>query len=206
MLTEAGFFDILTASSLLTFNLLCRSAYMKTDWDVIEVLRYARHDWLNKIQLIKGNLALNKIDRAKEIIDEIVVDAQAEAKLSNLNIPQFASLLLTYNWENHLFQVEYDVMDSKMTGYLNDVWLTNWTSSFFSCLNSSIKPFCENYLSITIDPQMDGTRFFFDFRGIITSMKQVEQFLEKAHSAPNIVIQSATEQELSFEFYVPSSK
>ncbi|WNS74446.1 sporulation initiation phosphotransferase B [Bacillus sp. DTU_2020_1000418_1_SI_GHA_SEK_038] len=180
---------------------------MKTDWDVIEVLRFARHDWLNKIQLIKGNLALNKIDRAKEIINEIVVDAQAEAKLSNLNIPQFASLLLTYNWENHSFQIEYDVMESSVSGFLDDDWLTNWTSSFFKHLNSAIKPFNENHLSVTIDPQIDGTRFFFDFRGIILNKIQLVQFLETKGSAfPEIVIQSWTEQELSFDFFVSPSK
>ncbi|KAB2338702.1 sporulation protein [Cytobacillus depressus] len=171
---------------------------MKNDWDVIEVLRFARHDWLNKIQLIKGNLALNKIDRAKEIINEIVIEAQSEAKLSNLNIPQFASLLLTFNWENHSFQIEYDVQDGTIGGTIDDQWLTNWARLFFECLNSSVKPFYENHLSVTIDPQMDGTRFFFDFRGIITNKQQVEQFLESYST--NIHIQCLTEQELSFEF------
>ncbi|WP_066292900.1 sporulation initiation phosphotransferase B [Bacillus sp. FJAT-29937] len=180
---------------------------MKTDWDVIEVLRFARHDWLNKIQLIKGNLALNKIDRAKEIINEIVVEAQAEAKLSNLNIPQFASLLLTYNWENHSFQIEYDVMESSVSGYLDDEWLTNWSRAFFNHLDSSIKPFHENHLSVTIEPQMDGTRFFFDFRGIIINKMQLEQFLEtKGSTYPEVVIQSWNEQELSFDFLVSPRK
>ncbi|MBY0123944.1 sporulation initiation phosphotransferase B [Bacillus sp. S/N-304-OC-R1] len=178
---------------------------MKTDWDVIEVLRYARHDWLNKIQLIKGNLALNKIDRAKDIINEIVAEAQAEAKLSNLNIPQFASLLLTYNWENHSFQIEYDVLDGTINGDLNDDWLTNWTCTFFACLNSAIKPFYENYLSVTIEPQIDGTRFFFDFRGIITNKEKLEEFLEKTPSSPEIVVQSWTEQELSLDFFVSAA-
>ncbi|QED48779.1 sporulation initiation phosphotransferase B [Cytobacillus dafuensis] len=177
---------------------------MRTDWNMIEVLRYARHDWLNKIQLIKGNLALNKIDRAKEIIDEIVVEAQQEAKLSNLNIPQFASLLLTYNWENHLFQVEYDILECSKIDHLDDDLLTNWTDTFFVCLNSSIKRFHENHLSVTIDPQIDGTRFFFDFRGIITDKKQIELFLEQSSSFPKIDVHAFTEKELSLEFYIPS--
>ncbi|MBU8879546.1 sporulation initiation phosphotransferase B [Bacillus sp. FJAT-29790] len=175
---------------------------MNKDWNVIEVLRYARHDWLNKIQLIKGNLALNKMDRAKEIIDEIVMEAQAEAKLSNLNLPQFASLLLTYNWENHLFQLEYDVLDGSKCDYLNDEWLAKWTSSFFACLNSSINCFDENHLSVTIDPQKEATRFFFDFRGIITDREQLEFFLREASSSPKIKVHVITEQELSMEFNV----
>ncbi|MCD8502937.1 MAG: Spo0B domain-containing protein [Bacillaceae bacterium] len=35
---------------------------MKKDWDdVLSVLKHSRHDWLNMVQLIKGNLALKKI-------------------------------------------------------------------------------------------------------------------------------------------------
>ena len=66
---------------------------MEKEWDIVEVLRHSRHDWLNKLQLIKGNLDLNRIDRAKAIIDEIVIEVQHESKLSNLHIPLFASLL-----------------------------------------------------------------------------------------------------------------
>lgn len=176
---------------------------MNNDWNMIEVLRHARHDWLNKIQLIKGNLALDKIDRAKEIIDEIVVEAQQEAKLSNLKIPQFASLLLTYNWENHSFQLEYDVMDDSKCDKLDDGWLANWTSSFFACLNSSVQLFYENHLSVTIESQMEGTRFFFDFSGIITNKEQIESFLKKESSELKMTIQEFTEQELALEVFMP---
>lgn len=175
---------------------------MNKDWNMIEVLRYARHDWLNKIQLIKGNLALNKIDRAKEIIDEIVACAQQEAKLSNLKIPQFASLILTYNWENHMFQLEYDVLDGSKCDYLDDEWLVSWTGSFFDCLNSSIKQYYDNHLSVTIEPQIEGTRFFFDFRGIITNKEQIERFFEKTIPAPKINYHLFSDQELSLEFFL----
>jgi stage 0 sporulation protein B (sporulation initiation phosphotransferase) len=76
---------------------------MKKEWNIIEVLRHSRHDWLNKLQLIKGNLDLNRIDRAKAIIDEIVIETQHETKLSNLHIPLFASLLIRANWESNIF-------------------------------------------------------------------------------------------------------
>jgi stage 0 sporulation protein B (sporulation initiation phosphotransferase) len=175
---------------------------MNKDWNMIEVLRYARHDWLNKIQLIKGNLALNKIDRAKEIIDEIVIEAQQEAKLSNLKIPQFASLILTYNWENHMFQLEYDVLDGSNCDYLDDDWLVNWAESFFNCLNSSVKQYYDNHLSVTIEPQIEGTRFFFDFRGIITNKEQIERFFERTATAPKINFHLLTDQELSLEFFL----
>ncbi|MFO1443082.1 sporulation initiation phosphotransferase B [Bacillus sp. Bva_UNVM-123] len=179
---------------------------MNKNWNTIEVLRHARHDWLNKIQLIKGNLSLNKVDRVKEIIDEIIVETQQEAKLSNMKIPQFASLLLTYNWENHPFQVEYDVLDYTICDYLDDELLVKWTCSFFSCLNATVKKFNENHLSVTIAPQKEGVRFFFDFRGIITEKEPLEQLLNKETTVPTLNVLIFTEQELSLELFFQYSK
>ena len=75
---------------------------------------------LNKLQLIKGNLDLNRIDRAKAYIDEIVIEAQHESKLSNLNLPLFASLLLRSNWEKHSFELEYEVLKDPEPLEMND--------------------------------------------------------------------------------------
>lgn len=179
---------------------------MNKNWNTIEVLRHARHDWLNKIQLIKGNLSLNKIERVKEIIEEIIVETEQEAKLSNLKIPQFASLLLTYNWENHPFQVEYDVLDNNINDCLDDKWLVEWTSAFFSCLNRTVQKYQENYLSVTIIPQKEGTRFFFDFRGIIAEKELLEHFLTKEHSVPTLIVHGITEHEFSLELFLFYSK
>lgn len=176
---------------------------MDKDWNTIEVLRHARHDWLNKIQLIKGNLSLGKVDRAKEIIDEIVVEAQQEAKLSNLNLPQFASLLFIYNWENHAFQLEYELLDEVTGGQLDDSRLADWTSAFFNCLNSSVKPFHENHLSVSIRHEKEGVRFFFDFSGIITDMDRLEEFFQKEYTDITVAVQESAEQELALEIFMP---
>lgn len=179
---------------------------MDKKWNTIEVLRHARHDWLNKIQLIRGNLSLNKMERIQEIIEEIMLEAEQEAKLSNLKIPQFASLLLTYNWENHFFQVEYDVFEHIRIGNLDDEWLVEWASIFFSSLNEAVKKYDENHLSVTVIPENAGARFFFDFRGIIARKDILEAFLQKELSAPLLNIHLFTEQELSLELYLQYKK
>lgn len=152
---------------------------MKKEWDTIEVLRHARHDWMNMLQLIKGNLSMNKVDRAKEIIEEIIMEARQDAKLSNLHLPQFASTLLTCNWENHHFQLEYEVMDSQNFHRLDDQLLTGWTEQLFDALNSSIEQYQENHLSVTIEPQEKGIGFFFDFSGIINDKNRLKRFLDQ---------------------------
>src|SRR3954469_26062794 len=136
---------------------------IKKEWNTVEVLRHARHDWLNQMQLIKGNLDLNKLDRVREIINEIVVEAQNESKLSNLNIPQFSTLLLTSRWENYSFEFEFQVIDELKCGSIKDEELTKFTIQFFECLNEAVQLYGDNHLILTIETMQQGSRFFFDF-------------------------------------------
>jgi stage 0 sporulation protein B (sporulation initiation phosphotransferase) len=173
---------------------------MDKEWDIVEVLRHSRHDWLNRLQLIKGNLDLNRIDRAKAYINEIVIEAQHESKLSNFHLPMFASLLLKSNWENHLFQLEYEVLNDLEAVKINDDILSTWTKSFFICLDQAIEAFQENHLSITIQPQSDGVRFFFDFSGIIIKKELIEQFLN--FSEIEVTVKEFSENELGLEVFM----
>jgi len=98
--------------------------------------------------------------------------------------------------------LEYDVLDGSNCDYLDDDWLVNWAESFFNCLNSSVKQYYDNHLSVTIEPQIEGTRFFFDFRGIITNKEQIERFFERTATAPKINFHLLTDQELSLDFFL----
>ncbi|MDP4105715.1 MAG: Spo0B C-terminal domain-containing protein [Bacillota bacterium] len=177
---------------------------MEKEWNMIEVLRHSRHDWLNKLQLIKGNLDLNRIDRAKAIIDEIVIEAQHETKLSNLHIPLFASLLIRANWESNIFTLEYEVLQESGLLYINELALTQWTEGFFTCLNESITALDENHLAISIDSQDDGARFFFDFSGIIKQKARIEKFLTDCSVKDlELTVKEFSEHELAIEVFLP---
>lgn len=176
---------------------------MDKDWNIVEVLRHSRHDWLNRLQLIKGNLDLNRIDRAKAVIDEIVIEMQQEAKLSNMKLPEFAALLLKYNWENSSIQLEYEVLQDSASYQIDERQLISWTSSLLACLNQSIDEFQENHLSITIDSEKNGVRFFFDFNGIIINREQMEKFLTDQTSLMESTVKEFTRSELSIEVFMP---
>ncbi|WP_066257885.1 sporulation initiation phosphotransferase B [Neobacillus drentensis] len=179
---------------------------MEKEWDIVEVLRHSRHDWLNKLQLIKGNLDLNRIDRAKAVIDEIIIETQHESKLSNLKMPLFASLLLKSNWENHSFKLEYEVFEDSESFQMNEELITNWTYHFFKCLNEAIEAFQENHLSISIDPQSEGVRFFFDFSGIIIKSELIETFLSDPNNQLDVVVKELSKSELGVEVFIPIQK
>ena len=175
----------------------------KKEWNTVEVLRHARHDWLNKVQLIKGNLDLNKIDRVREIINEIVVEAQNEAKLSNLNIPLFATLLLTSRWESYSFEFEFQVIDELKCGSIDDMELVTFTKQLFECLNESIQRYGENHLIVTIETIQQGSRFFFDFSGIIERKDLIEQLLQSMNVGITVERFYISENEMILEVFTP---
>ena len=158
------------------------------EWNIIDILGHSRHDWMNKLQLVKGNLSLQKYDRVNEIIEEIIIEAQQESKLSNLKMPSFASYLMTFNWSNHHFGLEYEVLGNVQSLEAYDTPVTNWSKSFLDILDSAVEFGSENHLNITIDVSIEGeVRFFFDFNGIIKDKDQLIDWLKAVNHSQMIV-------------------
>lgn len=140
---------------------------MEKRWSVLDALRHSRHDWLNKLQLIKGNLALNKLERVHEIIAEIVREMQHESKLTNLNASRFAEWLLTYNWEAHHVVVSYEVLGDAGDLSAYDEALVMWCHAFLQQLEQQADASLENHLDVSIEIEDGSVRLFFDYRGTI---------------------------------------
>ncbi|APH04240.1 Spo0B C-terminal domain-containing protein [Bacillus weihaiensis] len=155
----------------------------QNDLKIVNILSHSRHDWMNKLQLIKGNLSLEKYDRIKDIIEEIVIEAQQESKLCNLKMPCFASFLLTYNWNNHPIYVEYEVLGDVTVLEHFDERVTQWCSGFLGILNQTVDSTYENHLCITIDTDTTGhetVKFKVDFEGKINHIHHVEEWLHSS--------------------------
>ena len=155
---------------------------MKRDWSIVEVLQHSRHDWLNKIQLIKGNFALNKTDRVKEIIDEIVMVTQNESKLTNLKLESLATLLMTVNWDQPKFIVEFEVIGEVKNLSQFDETLTNWFEQLFLMLDNIVDLNGDNLLTISIETFEKEVRFILDFSGIIKDKHVVSNWFD--HERP----------------------
>ena len=150
---------------------------MNKDWNTIEFLRHVRH--------------------------EIITETKQEAKLSNLDFPQFATKLLIANWENYYFRLEYEVLAEEKCQVTEDEVLSEWTTLFFQMLNQYIKPFADNHLFISIHSMVEGIRLYIDFNGILLDRETMSQFLQQQFSKQltlkNIEI---SEEELVFEVWM----
>ena len=172
---------------------------MDKKWDIIEILKYCRHDWLNKVQLIKGNLELGKVEELKSIIDTFIMESKNEAQLSNLNMPKLAELLITLNWRGLPFAFEYEILEAKRGCAKVDQRMYDWTISFIDCLSQSLDPITPNELKIVVDEKGESIRFTFDLKGKILLKEPIALFLSKCPAAATLCINEYTTEELVFD-------
>ena len=152
---------------------------METKWTTVELLRHARHDWLNKVQLIKGNMALGKMDRVTGLVDEIIVEAQQEARISNMNMPLLAELLLTGRWLQYRFDITYELMDD-LKGYPEyDELITKWMKALFNEIDQRTDVFETLQLTILISRAEDASlKIGFEFQGQVNNRDEFLNILQ----------------------------
>lgn len=176
--------------------------------DIVNMLRHARHEWMNQLQLIKGNLELNNIVRAKEVIDDMIFLAQQESKLSNLKLPNFAEQLITFTWKPRHFKLDYEVLHTDMSSLLpenqlNDQQLTKLVDDFFEQLDGAVDPMYENHLTLSIEIREEKAILVFDFYGQLKNNEALNQFFSS--QSEKITVHEQSQQLFVFELTVALS-
>ncbi|MFZ4451876.1 Spo0B C-terminal domain-containing protein [Salibacterium aidingense] len=164
----------------------------------LDILRHSRHDWMNVVQIIKGNLSLNRLDRVEEILDETIRKAEHESRLIHLNIPRTALLILTFNWESHWLYLDIEVTDQQDCSLYENTWY-EIISTFTRELDRAVKPGAENYLLITIHPGEDPY-LEFDFQGEFRPAEGLKHWLSVYSDSDSCSLQDIVwnEKELLF--------
>ncbi|TLS39252.1 Spo0B C-terminal domain-containing protein [Pseudalkalibacillus caeni] len=152
---------------------------MTKKWDALDILRHARHDWLNRLQLIQGNLALDHVDRAKEIIDEIVIQSKQEAKLSNLNAPELGEFLLTFNWCRHPFQLDFEIIGDQADLSNEQQELLLVLETFVQGIEDQFEKYEEQHLLITIQLLNNEKRLILDYDGKLKNREGISQMIRE---------------------------
>lgn len=154
--------------------------------ELVNLLKAARHDWLNHLQLIKGHLSLQKVDRAQNVIEEIISKTRNEAKLTNLNVPVLASKLLTFNWYAHPYQMELEVVGGGMS-------LSEWDNDMAEALGKILALFddyasakAQNYMTLSIHIYEQSSVLSVDFVGRLNNPDQVNHLLDRIDMHPSM--------------------
>ncbi|MEW9500561.1 Spo0B domain-containing protein [Jeotgalibacillus marinus] len=141
---------------------------MKNSIRSLELLQHSRHDWMNRLQVIKGNIELSNIDRAKKVIEEIIIEVRQEAQLSSLGVPRFSEWLLTYNWNRsaRLF-VKYELLNEGQIPQEMDTTIFEWTKKVVDKIEKSVPDEVNNelYLFFKVDQEKSSIQITLEYDG-----------------------------------------
>lgn len=126
--------------------------------ELIDIFSAIRHDWLNVLQLIKGNLALGNEERIEAVIQEAVEHSANESKLCSLDMPKTILLLLQQKWSYSKYPLDIEV-DGKLFS------LSEHDHSLATCFASFLQQY--NQLLNEEDGQLAISFTFFDSKCLI---------------------------------------
>ncbi|WP_198520860.1 Spo0B C-terminal domain-containing protein [Alteribacter populi] len=152
---------------------------MTKEWHPVELLRHYRHDWLNQMQLIKGNLSLGKTERVEVLLNEIIEQARNEARLSNTNGEHLAEYLLTFNWEHHNFHLNFEVVSEPRDLKAKQMRILNVIKRLFTWFDRHCYSGADNHLLFVMSEEDGIPVIDFDFQGKLNievlSLEELEE-------------------------------
>ncbi|GAE35118.1 Spo0B C-terminal domain-containing protein [Halalkalibacter akibai] len=160
---------------------------MTNQLDVLQALRQTRHDWLNVMQLIKGNLALKRYDRIEEIIHQVTQQSICESKISEIQAPSVVYFLLTYNWFSNNIKLELDVAGEVFSLENKEVQLLRLCEEITEKLTNDCTIDTENNLLITFLFTEEYCEVTFDFQGALQKKVDWQRFKLERESIVNLV-------------------
>ncbi|MBY6035325.1 sporulation initiation phosphotransferase B [Fictibacillus nanhaiensis] len=159
---------------------------MSKKWTTVDLLRHARHDWLNQLQLIKANLSLDRTERAKEIMNEVIELSREESRISNLKTPNLSEYLLTYNWLKHPVKLFAKVKGESGDFSLYEEELLHTIDELCDVFNNSISGYEESSLTVTFKPE--DLHVSFTFVGVLSNQEQTLENVKKMISTHKSMI------------------
>lgn len=166
---------------------------MTNHLDVLEALRHTRHDWLNVMQLIKGNLALKRYDRIEEIIDQVARQSNCESRIANIQAPSIVYYLLTYNWFCRQMKLEIDVVGDVFSLAKNEEDILRLCKQITDKLASESAADTENHLLLTFLFTDEQCELTFDYQG--TLQKQKDWLNDLLNREPDVELLELNEHE-----------
>ncbi|RHW38673.1 sporulation protein [Lysinibacillus yapensis] len=139
---------------------------MKTQTlSISEVLRFANHDFMNQIQLIKMYLDMDKIEEAKSMIVAYSEQSKTLSNLAKLKLPKTVEWLQTLQWRYPAFQITLKSSISSPVDMKKDELIVEYLEKTVIHVYDRLDPFTEQQLDITIESDENHFLFLFDLKG-----------------------------------------
>ncbi|MFJ3386482.1 MULTISPECIES: Spo0B domain-containing protein [unclassified Lysinibacillus] len=167
---------------------------------ISEVLRFANHDYVNQLQLIRMNLDLGRIDESKKLIKEYSEQLQVFSILNRLQLPQTIEWLQTAGWR-------YPSLPMKLSGEIKkpvtntiDLEVVDYLNKTVMHVYDTLDPFTEQ--SFVLDVRVDDHTFAVTFT--LNGLWSAEAFTEKG--LKQFDIQTVEETNTSWIYVLSASR
>lgn len=98
---------------------------------VAETLKFARHDFLNDLQLILMHIDLGQLPEAKKTIQAATGRMRQSAQLEKLGLPKTALWLSTFSWRFPSFTTKLNCEIQQAVGQVEDEALVEFLETVF---------------------------------------------------------------------------
>ncbi|HWK24318.1 MAG TPA: Spo0B domain-containing protein [Ureibacillus sp.] len=139
---------------------------MKTSTlSINDVLRFANHDYMNQIHLIKMNLDLDRVEEAKSIIERLSEHSKTLSNINYLKLPKTVEWLQTIQWRYPAFDSSIISNVTFPVDMKKDEQIVEYLEKTVIHVYDTLDPFTEQQLEITIESNDSSFNLLFDLKG-----------------------------------------
>ncbi|TSI03232.1 Spo0B domain-containing protein [Lysinibacillus sp. BW-2-10] len=130
-----------------------------------DVIRFANHDFMNHLQLIKMNLELGKVDEAKNIINDVSTACKTFSNINKLQLPKTVEWLQTLQWRFPALELTLKSNVVVPVDMKKDEQIVEYLEKTVIHVYDHLDPFTEQQLVIEIDSIESSFKLTFDLKG-----------------------------------------
>ncbi|MGE8000465.1 Spo0B domain-containing protein [Lysinibacillus sp. NPDC093190] len=167
---------------------------------ISEVLRFANHDYVNQLQLIRMNLDLGRIDESKKLIKEYSEQLQVFSILNRLQLPQTIEWLQTAGWRYPSLPMKLSCEIKRPVTNTIDLEVVDYLNKTVMHVYDTLDPFTEQ--SFVLDVRVDDHTFAVTFT--LNGLWSADAFTEKG--LKQLDIQTVEETNTSWIYVLSASR
>lgn len=156
-------------------------------FSVTEALRFARHDFMNQLQLIRMNLELGRVEDAKSVIDAYASRMFELAELNKLGLPKLYEWIQTAPWKYPGLNLEFSCKGEQVDERIDSPSI-KILDRLFGELKNRLNPYDELECHVAITA-VSGV-----FTMGITVLGRIENLDRAVISEEQSVLQASVEQ------------
>ncbi len=161
---------------------------------VNEIIRFANHDFMNQLQLIKMNLDLGKVEEAKSIIERASENCKTVSNINNLQLPKTIEWLQTLHWKYPAFELKIESNVTVPVDMKKDEQIVEYLEKTVIHVYDHLDPYTEQQLFINLDSDENGFKLTFDLKG------KWEEHLFSHQELNNLKVETYEQSNVSWKY------